>query len=180
MTIKMLVADTGASLDVVWISSHCGLQGNEEADKLAKMALQSPLADQLMVPVEFNDAKAAIRGPRKKHAEDIEELPENMQGKWSRRKARVVLNQLYTGICTMFQPMRGLIKLDTEKYRYCNKDDMVDHFFTCVNRARSRRAHFEARIDWRTRIFKKPLQILGYLVGEGEPELKGLFGLRRN
>ena len=71
-----------------------------------------------MVAVEFNDSKAAIRGPREKHAEDIEELPENMQGKWSRRKARVVLNQLYTGLCTMFQPMRGLIKLGTEKCRY--------------------------------------------------------------
>ena len=97
---------------------------------MGKMALQYPLADQLMVPIEFNDAKAAIRGPRKKHAEDIEALSENMQGKWPRRKAKVVLNQLYTGLCTLLQPMRGPIELVAEKCRYCNKDDTVDHFFT--------------------------------------------------
>ena len=72
--VTSLSEDTGAFLDVVRISSHCGLQGNEEAGKLAKIVLQSPLVDQLTVPIEFNDAKAAIRGPRKKHAEDIEEL----------------------------------------------------------------------------------------------------------
>lgn len=144
------------------------------------MALHSPLADQLMVPIEFNDAKAVIRGARKKHAEDIEELPENMQGKWSGRKTRIVLNQLYTGFCTMLQPMRGLMKLGTGKCRHCNKDDTVAHFFTCIARARSRRAYFRARIDWRSRILEKPLQILGYLVGEGQPELKRFLGLRRN
>ena len=40
------------------------------------MALHSPLADKLRVLIDLNDPKAAIRGPWKKHAEDIEELPE--------------------------------------------------------------------------------------------------------
>ena len=56
----------------------------------------------------------------------------------------------------------------------------MDHFFTCIDRARSRKAHFKARIDWRTRILERPLQILRYLVVEGEPELKGHFDLRTN
>ena len=31
------------NLDIVWVSSHCGAEGDEEADKLAKAALRRPL-----------------------------------------------------------------------------------------------------------------------------------------
>lgn len=97
-----------------------------------------------MVPVEVNDAKAAICGARKKNSEAIEELAENAQSKWSRGKARGVLNQLYTGFCTMFHPMRGLITLSTDKCPYCNEGDTVDYFFNCIDRMRGRRAYYKA------------------------------------
>ena len=61
------------------------------------------------------------------------------------------------------------------------EEETVSHFFTCVARARRRRAHFTNRIAWRRRILQEPLEILGYLLGEEEPHIKkGLFGLGRN
>ena len=178
--ITSLMIGTSGSLDIVWISSHCGLQGNEEADDLAKLPLQLPLRDQLAVPVEFHDAKVTIRGARRKNAEEIEDLPTTMRGAWSRRMAKVVRNQLYTGCSAMFQPLRGILRLGRGKCRHCSNEDTVAHIFTCAARAGSGRVHFTERVDWRTRMFEKPLQILGYLVGEGEPELEGLFGSRRS
>ena len=165
------------NLDIVWVSSHCGLEGNEEADKLAKSALRRTLQDQLAVPVEFSDAKAFIRARKKKTVEDVEKLPQETLKHWTLRKARVILNQLYTGFCAPFQPMRRVLGLGQDKCRRCNTEETVPHFFTCKARATRRRAHFNERIDWRRKILQKPLEILGYLLGEEEPHIKELFGL---
>ena len=179
--IKELTVQHDNALDVVWASSHCGLAGNEEADKLAKAALGQALHDQLTVPVEYGDAKAAIRTRKKKNTEDLDKLPQHTPEHWTLRKARVILNQLYTGFCAPFQPMRRILGLGKEKCRHRNEEETISHFFTCVARARRRRAHFTNRIARRRRILQKPLEILGYLLGEEEPHIRqGLFGPGRN
>ena len=119
-------------MDILWASLHCGLTGNEEADDLAKLAMQLPLCDQLAVPVEFHDAKAIIRGVRQKNAEEIKELPSRMREAWPRRLATIVLNQLYTGCSTMFQPLRGALQLGREKCRHCDSEDTATLFFNAL------------------------------------------------
>lgn len=78
--ITTITHDTSCLLDIVWISSHCGLQGNKQAEKLAKLALQLPLCEQLAVADEFHDAKAAIRRARKRATNYVDKLPDNIQG----------------------------------------------------------------------------------------------------
>ena len=111
--LSLLIAELTTSRenaqDIVWICSNCGLEGKEEADKLAKAALGRPLRDELMVPVEFGDVNAAIRSRTKKNAEDIDKFPQGMHKHWNLRKARVILNQLYTGFCAPLSPMRHIL-----------------------------------------------------------------------
>ena len=168
--IREVTEDYNITLDIVWISSHCGINGNEEADALAREGLNLPLSDQTAVPVDFADARAAIRSQTEmKRVEVPPELPENMKERWTSRKASVLLNQLYTGCCAIFQPLRQILQLGSGQCRHCTSEDTVDHFFKCPGRTSRRRAHFVERQGWRSRILEKPFQVLGYLLGEEDP-----------
>ena len=78
-----------ASTDIVWISSHCGIDENEEVDALAREALNLPFKDQLQVPIDFRDTKVMIRKKQKPISNDLGELPEAVQETWTSRKAKV-------------------------------------------------------------------------------------------
>ena len=93
----------------------------------------------------YYNARAAIRSRTKKTVEDIDKLLQRTPKHWNLRKARVILNQLYTRFCAPFLPMRRILRLGQEKCRQCNEEETVQHFFTRVARERKRQAYFPDR-----------------------------------
>ena len=55
------LAESGKSLVFTWVPSHCGLPGNELADRVAGQACQ---LDQAEVEAPFDACKAAIKRRR--------------------------------------------------------------------------------------------------------------------
>ena len=75
MSILRFLEFIGANLDIVWVSSHCGLEMNDRADEIAKSASRIPIEEQLSVPVDLKDACTLSR-PRPKPLLVIEGLEE--------------------------------------------------------------------------------------------------------
>lgn len=75
------------SLDVFWVSLHCGLPRNEETDALAMSALKLPPKDHLNIPMDFKDVRTAIRSGQGQYLKDLEELSVNKRQSWTKRKA---------------------------------------------------------------------------------------------
>ena len=66
-----LLEERGKSVDFCWVPSHVGVPGNEEADRLAKSATNTPVVVRSPVPVE--DIRSWIR----RHSHDV------WQARWS-------------------------------------------------------------------------------------------------
>ena len=81
-----------ASVDIVWTTSHCDIEENQEDDELAKAVLDTPFKDQLLVPIEFSNFKTVTRRRKNPLTQDLEEPPEELGQHWKMRRAQVYLN----------------------------------------------------------------------------------------
>ena len=94
-------------------------------------------------------------------------FPEELSQIISRRRAQVLLNQLYTETSPMFYPLSKVLGNSTGLCEHCHMKETVQHFFHCPHRARSRRALFRTRQPWREKVVGKPIEVLMYLSREG-------------
>ena len=98
------ILSRGHHIQAVWIPSHCGIDGNEAADKLAnKAAIQNSLVAQQTVPLSLQ-AAISIHKQRTAHQLiEIPELPPDLNH-IPRRRAEVILHQL---VCSSFSGVRA-------------------------------------------------------------------------
>ena len=73
-------------------------------------------------------AEAPIGSGRGQPLKDLEELPVNMRQSWTKRKAKVFLNQQCTGCYAMFQPLRQILKLVRGQCAHFQREDTFAHF----------------------------------------------------
>ena len=132
--IKQQIMRTRAQISLLWLPSHCEVEGNERADELAK---KGAAMCQSNIPVTHSIVKAKIRqrpwyiphkgartiyGERRKPRVDIE-------SRWP-RKVRTLYARLRTGHCKELANYRWRIeKEDNETCRECDsgESETIEH-----------------------------------------------------
>ena len=92
-------------LAVQWIPSHCGIPGNEEADKLAKVGRDEP---QHSPPVFYSEAKVIVKNMFIKNWKDRHSPPENDAWPQLTRNEQTTIFRLRTGHYRLWNISIGL------------------------------------------------------------------------
>lgn len=163
------------SLTIIWIPGHCGIVGNEEADRVAKLGLEMRQND---VPLDFSCAKTAIR---RKLTEELQE--ELQHGKYAelyncKKAAKIskeqpqsiyeqkIISQLRcNGHCSILHAYRHRIGLcETPTCPKCaQKDEDLKHcLLTCPATTREREKAFGAGADLKI-LWEQPQKIIEFL-----------------
>jgi ribonuclease HI/uncharacterized protein YaaR (DUF327 family) len=90
---------------VQWIPAHCGLAGNEEADKLAKFGSQ---LEQPHPPISYSEAKTLVKRHFKTTWTNHHSLPSDDQMPHLRRQEQTTIFRLRTGHCRLLYHMHRL------------------------------------------------------------------------
>ena len=125
------------SVHLVWISSHCGLSGNDRADRLAA---QGSSLSQVQVPLPVQAVKAAIR--IKTNSSKPPLVDHRKLGMYLNRQSTVVLNQLATDHCPILQQYRHKIGVETSPecpVCHLEAEDATHLLIRCAGRSNSRR-----------------------------------------
>ena len=128
-------------ISLIWVPSHCGIELNEEADRLANEARG---LDQTNVPLELTTLQAVSRRERK-HKD------KNYMGGYARyagmndlgrlrRKDAVAVNQVRAGASTLCKATRHKMNMaDNPNCEDCGEIDTVKHMvYDCQRGARAR------------------------------------------
>ena len=83
---------------VQWIPSHCGLTGNEEADRLAKTGSRLEQTNQ---PVSYREAKTLVKRIFKTQFDDQHSHPSDDQMSQLQRSQQTMIFRLRTGHCRL-------------------------------------------------------------------------------
>ena len=131
--IKSLSRNLQQDITLYWIPSHCGTEGNEEADRLANVGAKLP---QENVPVSYNIMKAKIRSlpwiishERAKNTYKERRSPRyDIEAKWP-LAVRGLYCRLRTGHAAELRRYGKMIgKEDDESCPLCsNNEDMIEH-----------------------------------------------------
>ena len=87
-----------AQVTVQWIPAHCGLSGNETADKLAKSGSR---LEQTNPPISYREAKTAIKSQYKKLWDEEHNHPSDDQLPQLERHEQTTIFRLRTGHCRL-------------------------------------------------------------------------------
>lgn len=107
-------------LDIVCISSHCGLEQNDEVHELVKGAASISIDKQCPVPNTYEDFKATICKPSRSIKIAIPKLPNTLADLITPRRAEFILNQLYTEVSPIFYPLAKLLKITSGRCGNCS------------------------------------------------------------
>ena len=116
---------------VLWIPSHCGCEGNEEADRLAEEGTKK---EQSGVPITHAIAQARIKNSKwaVEHQRAQEVYREKRKPKfkaeksWSRR-VRSLYARLRTGHAKQLKQYRYQIDADDDPYCVCGEEEDIRH-----------------------------------------------------
>ena len=136
-----------ADVTLLWIPSHCGIQGNDKADELAKLGTT---LDQTGVPVSRKIVKAKIKSrtwqithPRAQSIFGNRRSPKlEVERKWSRR-VRCLYSRLRSGHANELKEYRHRIlqKEDDPNCETCGVPEDTEHVLchcACTEEARVR------------------------------------------
>jgi len=155
------LANLTSSVHVVWVSSHCGLFWNDEADRLAAKGTLEP---QDHTPLPIHAAKVLIR-ERTKYPHPLINT-KRLDGQTDRRST-TLLNQLSTGHCPRLQSYLAKINVqDSPLCLLCNAEpETADHLLiTCPARATHRASlSLQHHSDAVSAIKDSPSQVLRFL-----------------
>ena len=87
-----------AQVNVQWIPAHCGLAGNEEADRLAKSGSR---LEQPSRPVSYREAKTLIKHQSRTHWKQHHSHPSDDQITHLQRHQQTTIFRLRTGHCRL-------------------------------------------------------------------------------
>ena len=87
-----------AQIVVQWIPAHCGLSGNEEADRLAKSGSRQ---EQTNPPVSYKEAKTLIKRKMQTQFEEHHNHPSDDQMPHLHRQQQTIIFRLRTGHCRL-------------------------------------------------------------------------------
>ena len=103
-----------------WIPAHCGIDGNEEADNLAKTGAKKEQKDNKVCPSETNTIlKSLYRTPPSKTRDSYHQLS---------RAEQVVIFRLRTGHCRLKQHLHRKLHLSPSPTCSCGEaEETVEH-----------------------------------------------------
>ena len=89
-----------------WIPSHCGVEGNEEADRLSKMGSK---LEQFARPMSYSEAKTILRNNfRREWRQHLDIRTEEDSIHHQDRAAKVTIFRLRTGHCQLLSHLHRL------------------------------------------------------------------------
>jgi ribonuclease HI len=151
-----LLHEKGKSVKLCWIPSHCGITGNEKADKKAKESLQK---DTLPISIPYTDLYPQIKlflfRRWQRHWDEqinnklhfISPMIDTKPPSSTRRKDQVVLSRVRIGHCRLtHSPL--MERKPLPKCMFCNRDVLltVKHFMLdCEHFDNLRSQHFNVR-----------------------------------
>ena len=130
----------GTEIAIAWIPAHVGIQGNEEADRLARSIVTAPVS-----PRETSMSKSEIKNAMKHHCSKLWDerykstgkgahykifQPSTMQNLTtiSNRKTSTIIFRLQTGHCGLKKHLHRIGLSDSPNCDRCHVPETVDHF----------------------------------------------------
>ena len=142
--IKSAAADTPNKVIVLWIPSHCGIDGNEKADELAN---KGTLLDQRNTIVTHSIIKAKIRNRKwtptneRALATFVDRTkPKDVERSWPRH-VRTAYAKLRTGHSKDLKQYRHRIKIEEDPFCPCGsgEEETIEHVLCKCPRLEGRR-----------------------------------------
>ena len=143
------ISEQDGNLIFIWVPAHCGIIGNEAADKLAKGALSNKQIDKI-VPFELKEAYALVdegigatwqrewtNNKKGRALFEIEPRATN-KIKYSNiaREKETCITRMRLGKCYLNSYLHKINVHATGLCLHCNKPETIDHYlFDCLNNA---------------------------------------------
>jgi ribonuclease HI len=135
------IYNAGGKIHFMWIPGHTGIDGNEQADKLAKLALQKDNIE-INVPLELKEAYAEIEDistliwqnqwnneTTGRFYHEIEPIVSNkIKFSSSTRDKETLITRLRLGKCCLNNYLYKIGKHDTGLCSNCNQHETIEHF----------------------------------------------------
>ena len=181
---ESIIAD-GRKIKIQWIPSHCGIQGNESADQLAKAANNRPSWTQIETPLSDLQAKCKKAIWHKWQQERKNELILSNLGKLreknyleplvtslKEKRLNTAIIRLRIGHCGLRQHLHRL-KLEDSPRCECGQEEDVKHVLLSCPK------YYTARVIFKQALFKHKIPFtLSHILGSDKdpPEkIKILF-----
>ncbi len=129
----------GLLVNFVWVPSHMGVKGNEEADHLGKQALNQSQID-IEVTLSKTEIKAIIakevqeiwqnewkEGTKRRHLYCIQEKVGSERERFGNRKEDVLITRMRIGHCLLNQCLHRIGKHENGNCDKCGLTENVEH-----------------------------------------------------
>ena len=154
LKIQHALPHVNCHFSILWIPSHCDVDGNEKADDLAKAGSES---NQANVPISLKIRKAKIKGvkwtpshPRAVNIYKERRTPKReVESKWS-RKVRTIYARIRTGHANELQEYRTRVleKDESPNCAECNLPEDTEHVLChCVITEESRVRNWNGKVE---------------------------------
>ena len=153
LRVKDTLTRINSQVTIMWIPSHCGIEGNERADQLANAGA---LMSQDDIPVTHAITKAKIKArkwqiehPRAKAMYGERRRPrEEIEKRWP-RSVRTLYGRLRTGHAKELNYYQHkLHNIDSPNCEVCNEIESIEHVLTkCPTLSGARAKHWPTDVD---------------------------------